>query len=171
MTPPRRPTGYEFDAITLETVGAPYEGHTKTIGGLALSFDHALLASTSYDDTIKLWAFQSRQLLASFDIPNLSRLVLSPNSHQLAYTVYTAGDCKICICDTPPDVLAQARSIARKKSNHNHLLLSHASRPPPPGYRRPPISATPMVQNAQSTRGPQQPTFSRLSKFLRFSRI
>jgi WD40 repeat protein len=102
-------TTYEFDAITLETVGAPFEGHTKTIGGLALSFDHALLASTSYDDTIKLWAFQSRQLLASVDIPNLSRLVLSPNSHQLAYTVYTAGDCKICICDTPPDVLAQAR--------------------------------------------------------------
>ncbi|KAG2343554.1 WD40 repeat-like protein [Suillus weaverae] len=57
---------YEFDAVTLETVGAPFEGHTKYISGLALSFDGALLASASSDDTIKLWAFESRQLLASF---------------------------------------------------------------------------------------------------------
>ncbi|KAG2343547.1 WD40 repeat-like protein [Suillus weaverae] len=60
-------TIYEFDAATLETVGAPFEGHTKFINGLALSFDGALLASASNDNTIKLWAFESRQLLASFN--------------------------------------------------------------------------------------------------------
>jgi WD40 repeat protein len=102
-------TIYEFNASTLETVGTPFEGHTALVTGLALSFDHALLASASFDNTIKLWAFESRQLLASFDVPNLFRLVLSPSSRQLAYTTYTAGDCKICICDTPLDVLAQAR--------------------------------------------------------------
>jgi WD40 repeat protein len=102
-------TIYEFDALTLETVGTPFEGHTSIVRGLALSFDGALLASTSKDNTIKLWAFESRQLLASFDVQNLLRLILSPDSCQLAYTIITEGDYKICICDTPPDVLAQAR--------------------------------------------------------------
>jgi WD40 repeat protein len=47
-------TIYEFDAVTLDTVGAPFEGHTKIINGLALSVDGALLASSNYDENIKL---------------------------------------------------------------------------------------------------------------------
>jgi WD40 repeat protein len=130
---------YEFDASTLKTVGAPFEDH-KHVTGLTLSFDQTLLASASRDDTIKLWAFESRQLLASYDIKNIHLLVLSPDSRKIAYTVITEGDRKICICDTPPDILAQARvcilpkhsdcscaniplqNIARKKLNLNHLL-------------------------------------------------
>jgi WD40 repeat protein len=102
---------YEFDASTLEIVGTPFEGHTSFITGLALSFDQGLLASSaSRDNTIKLWAFESRQLLASFDVQHsIYRLVLSPDSRQLAYTVDTQDHDKIFICDTPPDVLAQAR--------------------------------------------------------------
>ncbi|KAG2751860.1 hypothetical protein P692DRAFT_20872094 [Suillus brevipes Sb2] len=39
------------------------------ITGLALSADYyVLLPSASDDDTIKLWSFESRQLLASFDV-------------------------------------------------------------------------------------------------------
>jgi hypothetical protein len=112
-------TIYEFDASTLETVGTPFEGHTDHVSGLALSFDGALLASASDDDTIKLWAFESRQLLASFDVQNPNVLILSPDSCKLAYTTYTKvlsnarvidlKDHRICICDTPPDILAQAR--------------------------------------------------------------
>jgi WD40 repeat protein len=102
-------TIYEFDASTLETVGTPFKGHTEHITGLALSFDDALLASASDDHTIKLWAFQSRQLLATFDVQRISTLVLSPDSRQLAYTLYGEDDDKIYICDTPSDVLAQAR--------------------------------------------------------------
>ncbi|KAG1752451.1 uncharacterized protein EDB91DRAFT_1044307, partial [Suillus paluster] len=83
---------YEFDPSTLETVGAPFEGHTRYIESLALSFDCALLASSSsYDPAIKLWAFESRQLLACLDFhdpqtPN--NLIFSPNLHQLAYTAW-----------------------------------------------------------------------------------
>jgi WD40 repeat protein len=117
-------TIYEFDASTLETVGTPFEGHTSLVTGLALSFDGTLLASSSLDDTIKLWAFESRQLLASFDVHNPSNLILSPDSRKLAYTTFTKvlspvspgpgytttyKDHEICICDTPPDILAQAR--------------------------------------------------------------
>jgi WD40 repeat protein len=133
-------TIYEFDASTLETVGTPFKGHTKRVSGLAISFDNALLASASSDHTIKLWAFESRQLLATFDVQNIFRLVFSPNSCQLAYTVDTEDVHKICICDTPPDILAQARvrilpkhatcpctniplqDIARKKLSLDHLL-------------------------------------------------
>jgi WD40 repeat protein len=112
-------TIYEFDAVTLNTVGAPFEGHTKTIGGLALSVDGALLASCGYDSTIKLWAFESRQVLASFDVQNAYRLIFSPNSRQLVYTTLAEDDCKIYICDTPPDVLAQAHV----RISRTHLLL------------------------------------------------
>ncbi|KAG2354217.1 hypothetical protein BDR07DRAFT_627606 [Suillus spraguei] len=95
-------TIYEFDALTLETVGAPFEAHTKIVRGLALSFDSALLASAADDNTIKLWAFESRQLLASFNARTPETLILSPDSSQLAYTT----GCKIHICNTPLDVLA-----------------------------------------------------------------
>ncbi|KAG2070917.1 hypothetical protein BDR04DRAFT_575163 [Suillus decipiens] len=63
-------TIYEFDASTLQTVGAPFKD-TFPIDGLALSSDCVLLASSSYHDTIKLWSFESRQLLASFDVKSL----------------------------------------------------------------------------------------------------
>jgi WD40 repeat protein len=113
-------TIYEFDASTLETVGTPFQGHTDLVTGLALSFRGALLASASNDNTIKLWDCESRQLLASFDVQNPRILVLSPNSRQLAYTVDTEDhDYKIYICDTPPEVLAQARV----RSLHKHLLF------------------------------------------------
>ncbi|KAG1751499.1 WD40-repeat-containing domain protein [Suillus paluster] len=111
-------TIYEFDASILEIVGAPFKGHTRFIANLALSFDCALLASTAYDNTaydntIKLWAFQSRQLLASFDVQLLDMLIYSPNSHQLAYT--TLGDTKIHIYDIPLDILASIRPTRQEK--------------------------------------------------------
>jgi WD40 repeat protein len=116
-------TIYEFDASTLETNGTPFEGHTERVTGLALSFDGVLLASSSsYDETIKFWAFESRQLLASFHVQNLGVLVLSPDSRKLAYTTYTkvlsnalvtGKDHRICICDIPPDILALAQARVR----------------------------------------------------------
>jgi WD40 repeat protein len=102
-------TIYEFDASTLETVGDPFQGHTDIISQLALSSDGTLLASYSFDKTIKLWAFEPRHLLASFDVPHelvyLYNLTFSPDIHQLAYSV----DHKIFICNTPPDILARIR--------------------------------------------------------------
>ncbi|KAG2741934.1 TolB, C-terminal domain-containing protein [Suillus brevipes Sb2] len=96
---------YELDALTLKTVGAPFK-HTSSIS-YTLSSDCHLLASSCYD-TIKLWAFESRQLLASFDVEFPRTLVLSPDSRQLAYT--TPNEANIYICDIPADILANIES-------------------------------------------------------------
>jgi len=108
-------TIYEFDALTLDTVGVPFQGHTEGITTLALSFDCALLASASYSDhTIKLWAFESRQLLASFDIQEPYALILSPDLRHLAYT--RVSDPKIYICNVPPNILASIGSAQDAQS-------------------------------------------------------
>jgi hypothetical protein len=73
------------------------------------SSDGALLASASGDNTIKFWAFESRQLLASFDVTNQNpyTIILSSVSTQLAYAAYThTGAYEIIICDIPPDILS-----------------------------------------------------------------
>ncbi|KAG1758583.1 hypothetical protein EDD22DRAFT_186147 [Suillus occidentalis] len=69
-----------------------------------------------------------------------------------------------------PEVLAQARTSARKKAALRDLLNSDATRCPPTGRCRPPISVTahgaldlcPSVEH-------QQPMFRRLGNFIRFS--
>jgi WD40 repeat protein len=97
-------TIYEFDASTLKTVGAPFKDHTGFIMSLALSSDCILLASSSFQ-TINLWAFKSRQLLASFDVESWAfTMELSPDSRQLAYTDWS--DCNIYICNIPANILA-----------------------------------------------------------------
>ncbi|KAG2073591.1 WD40 repeat-like protein [Suillus decipiens] len=111
----------EFGASTLKTVGAPFKGHTNIIRDLALSPDCILLASSSSDDTIKLWAFESRQLLASFDVKSPWNLVLSPDSRQLAYT--TLIDTNIYICNIPANILtsiglAEEPQPSTSKSEH-----------------------------------------------------
>jgi WD40 repeat protein len=101
-------TIYEFDASTLETVGTPFKGHTETVRGLALSLDGALVASASDDNTIRLCAFESRQILASFKVQleYPSSLILSPGSEELTY----ASGFDIYICNIPPDILTSLRS-------------------------------------------------------------
>ncbi|KIK39280.1 hypothetical protein CY34DRAFT_342717 [Suillus luteus UH-Slu-Lm8-n1] len=102
---------YEFEPTTLMTVGIPFQGHTCVINSLTLSHDCALLASASDDHTIRLWAFESRQLLASFDVPCPLNIILTPDSRQIAYT--TLLDHNIYLCNIPPGILASIR-LARQ---------------------------------------------------------
>jgi WD40 repeat protein len=116
-------TIHEFDSSTLETVGAPFEGHTHGIADLALSFDGALFASTSHDDTIKLWSFESRQLLASFYVRDPKIIIFSPDTRQLTYTKPDDDDnYKLYICNIPPEILANAQSL-HKVRIYPHLLV------------------------------------------------
>jgi WD40 repeat protein len=106
----------EFDSLKLEIVGAPFEGHTRCITDLKLSSGGALLASASQDHSIKLWAFESRQLLASFHVQDVGFLMPSPDSGRLAYTTSTGHN--IYICNTPPTVLTalEGQSTLQKVS-------------------------------------------------------
>jgi WD40 repeat protein len=121
-------TIYEFDSSTLEIIGTPFEGHTDLVTGLALSFDCALLASASFDHTIKLWAFESRQLLASFDQSATHFLVLSPDSRKLACTTYEPGSPQIYIRNIPLDILTSIWPAHETPSVciHLHTLISHS---------------------------------------------
>jgi WD40 repeat protein len=109
----------EFDASTLKTVGAPFK-HTSRIHGLALSSDCGFLAISSYH-TIQLWAFESRQLLASFNVADPRTFVFSPDSRQLAYT--TEDDTKIRICNIPANILANIESVCISAYIH-HLYAN-----------------------------------------------
>ncbi|KAG1796182.1 uncharacterized protein BJ212DRAFT_1582366 [Suillus subaureus] len=118
-------TVYEFDASTLETIGDSFQGHTSIISDLALSSDCVLLASASDDNTIKLWSFESRQLLTSFNVQAPRSLLLSPDSCQLAYTTYDEPN--IYICDIPVNILASiglAKETSGPESSHLAKLLN-----------------------------------------------
>ncbi|KAG1815641.1 quinon protein alcohol dehydrogenase-like superfamily [Suillus subaureus] len=148
---------HELDALTLQTVGAPFEGHTIGISDLALSFDCALLASASWDNTIKLWAFQSRQLLASFDVQDPFILIIPPNSHQLVYSTYAESE--IHICDIPPKIIAIIWPNTSESKHHNILDV------------RDPYSSTPSHQciflRSDATRRavPRKPVISPVTSF------
>ena len=72
-------TIYEFDATTLKTIGAPFrDSESQPISGLALSFDCALLVSTSFiGNDVKLWALG----LASSSLHSTSRIQVLLSSH------------------------------------------------------------------------------------------
>ncbi|KAG1805662.1 uncharacterized protein BJ212DRAFT_1486224 [Suillus subaureus] len=163
----------EFDALTLEIVGAPFEGHIKCVTDLALSSGGALLASASKDHSIKLWAFESRQLLASFHVQNVEFLMPSPDSRHLVYT--TAGR-DIYICSTPPAVLTalEAQSTLQKSNKtFERLLHSDATRRAAAVRRNPgtspAISFTPRQQRPLPTTDQQQPIYLRLRKLFHLS--
>ncbi|KAG1868074.1 quinon protein alcohol dehydrogenase-like superfamily [Suillus tomentosus] len=109
---------YEFNASTLKTIGAPIKGHTsRPIIGLALSLDCALLVSATSDNTIKLWHFQSRQLLASFKILSVHSIILSPDSRQLVYTARGKSN-TIHLCNIPPEILTRIQPIPRVRCSY-----------------------------------------------------
>ncbi|KIK31961.1 hypothetical protein CY34DRAFT_19407 [Suillus luteus UH-Slu-Lm8-n1] len=84
----------------------------------------------------------------------------------MTYTKGTYLDFRICICDTPPDVLTQARTIARKKQALGDLQNSDATC----GCCRPPIHTIPIAQRPPPTIDQHQPIFGCLNKLFCFSR-
>ncbi|KAJ8590841.1 hypothetical protein M405DRAFT_815417 [Rhizopogon salebrosus TDB-379] len=168
----------ELDALTLESVGAPFED-TNRIDSLALSLDCALLASASRDG-IKLWAFESRQLLASFGVHyHVCDLIFSPNSRRLAYSELGPptefrefglpmkfGPPKIYICDIPPNILAKiwpeqeaVKTIKPEHSQVSDQLNSDATRRPDAVRRHLEPSHLARRSRRHPAIYPQQPTF------------
>ncbi|KAG1807274.1 uncharacterized protein BJ212DRAFT_756172 [Suillus subaureus] len=66
--------------------------------------------------------------------------------------------------------MCASQSPTRYTTHPSLSLQSDATRRPPAGHRRPPISAIPITLRPPPTGDPQQPTFLGLSKLSRFSR-
>ncbi|KAG2099326.1 hypothetical protein BD769DRAFT_1511701 [Suillus cothurnatus] len=132
-------TIYEFNASTLKTVGTPIE-HTSTINSLALLFDSALLVSACYDSTIKLWALESRQLLATYSVGGTFAHTLMPSPDllqlgatyalQLAYTIYGSPD--IYIFNVTPALLSIQSTLRKSDATRRPAVVRRtpAKRPP-----------------------------------------
>ncbi|KAG1815740.1 uncharacterized protein BJ212DRAFT_1481497 [Suillus subaureus] len=131
-----------------------------------LSFDRALLASASrHDNTIKLWAFESRQLLASFTDQRVDLLIFSPKSHQSVYTNWGETN----ICDPPPDIFSNIRSAqeAQPATTRNpDLLNSDATRRA--SRRNPAVVPVPRTLRPPPTIRPKQRLIRYLHKILPF---
>ncbi|KAJ8588913.1 WD40 repeat-like protein [Rhizopogon salebrosus TDB-379] len=166
-------TIYEFDASTLQTVGTSFTGHASFICSLALSFDCALLASASFDNTIKLWAFESRQLLASFDA-QFPDIVLSPDSRRLAYTTRDSND--IFICNTPPDIITSIwpadATESQKLPISREIPESYRTSRPATAPHNPVTTSLPRLLGSYNTTNNHRPTFlRRFRKFFRLSKF
>ncbi|KAG1848679.1 hypothetical protein F4604DRAFT_1973488 [Suillus subluteus] len=129
-------TIYGFDATTLMKVGTPFKGHTNLFIHLGLSFDCALLASLAHDYTVNPWAFEFRQLLASFDVQHLRCMIFSPDSRQL---VYTAASTKIYICDTPSDILGSILLVQYEEPSTSTAKTRLSDATPSAGPRSKPV--------------------------------
>jgi hypothetical protein len=79
-------------------------------------FSPALLTAPS-----SLWAFESRQLLASFDVAFPITLLLSLNLRQLAYTAL--NDAKIRICNIPANIIANIEGVCFPAYSIIYMLL------------------------------------------------
>ncbi|KAG1736060.1 hypothetical protein EDD22DRAFT_959829 [Suillus occidentalis] len=88
-------------------------------------------------DTIKLWAFESRQLLASFDAESPFVLLLSPDSRQLACTCM--DDTKINIYDIPANILTSIESTGKSDLFNSNATRRTVRRKPVIIPVRPPI--------------------------------
>ncbi|KIK39172.1 hypothetical protein CY34DRAFT_808550, partial [Suillus luteus UH-Slu-Lm8-n1] len=60
------PTIREWDSLTWQQVGLPWEGHTDVIWAIAIDPTGTLVASASDDNHVRLWRFSDRQNVGFF---------------------------------------------------------------------------------------------------------
>ena len=67
-----------------------FEGHTSGVSSIAISPDNQVLASGSYDCTIKLWSVQTKELLNTLKghRDRVTSIAISPNAQLLASSSY-----------------------------------------------------------------------------------
>jgi small GTP-binding protein len=84
-----------------------YEGHTGEVKAISLSYDGLILASTSADNTVRIWRCDSKETVAILDEETRRRSTRFLAFHPKAYTIATVGesDSTICIWDLDVDTL------------------------------------------------------------------
>jgi len=108
-------------------------GHTGTVATIAMSAEHHLLISGSYDTTIKLWSLRSKNLLETLcqHSDRVTNVAISPNSDCFASSSF---DKTICLWSLPTGNLQQTLTGHRHRVNqvifspNGRILISSSSR-------------------------------------------
>jgi WD40 repeat protein len=69
------PTIQEWDSLTWQQVGHPWEGHTSDINAIAIHPAGTLVASVSDDKHVRLWRFSDQYTIVIFQHSSLLHCV------------------------------------------------------------------------------------------------
>jgi WD40 repeat protein len=69
------PTIREWDPLTWQQVGHPWEGHTSYVNAIAIHPAGTLVASVSDDNHVRLWRLSDRRIIAIFQHSSPSQFV------------------------------------------------------------------------------------------------
>ncbi|KAG2738605.1 WD40 repeat-like protein [Suillus brevipes Sb2] len=105
--------GTQWDPLTWQQVGHPWEGHTEIINAIAIDPTGTLVASASYDNHVRLWRLSDRQNIGIFQHSSPLRSVTF--SVDGRYILSGGWDRKISQWEVPKDAHSKilATTIAR----------------------------------------------------------
>lgn len=95
----------EWDSLTWQQVGDPWEGHSCDIRAIALNSDGTLVASASEDNHVRLWRFSDRQTIAIFK--HFDEVLCITFSTDGRHILSGGADKKISEWQVPEDALPQ----------------------------------------------------------------
>jgi WD40 repeat protein len=102
----------EWDTLTWQQVGLPWEGHTDNIRAIAINPAGTLVASASYDSLVRLWRLSDRQNIGVFQHSSwLNTVTFSVDGRHI---LSGGGDEKISEWEVP-------KSFHTKASFHSSL--------------------------------------------------
>jgi WD40 repeat protein len=100
------PTIREWDPLTWQQVGHPWEGHTNYITAIAIHPDGTLVATASLDGHVRLWRLSDRQNIGIFE--HSSRLNTVTFSVDGRHILSGGGDNKISEWEIPKSFYSKA---------------------------------------------------------------
>ena len=132
-TVPENLRQWEFGYLTRQAAGTPLVllGHNNAVSDVALSPDDRLIASSSYDGTVKVWDAETGKEVLNFSGHDeyVFCVAFSPNGHRIASGGYDRT-VKVWHADTGEEILTYRSHIAHVMSlaySPDGMLIASAS--------------------------------------------